>query len=69
MADALITDEEISILCDVLEAQGANSSAGKKNVLDQLIVKGFVTASDQGLSANYNLPAKLNNSSPSAALD
>jgi hypothetical protein len=55
MADALITDEEISILCDVLEGQGANFSASKKNVLDQLIVKGFVTASDQGLSANYKL--------------
>ena len=69
MADALITDEEISILCDVLEGQGANFSASKRNVLDQLIVKGFVTASDQGLSAITNLPAKLNNSSPSAALD
>jgi hypothetical protein len=69
MADALITDEEISILCDVLEGQGANFSASKRNVLDQLIVKGFVTASDQGLSAITNLPAKLNNSSPSATLD
>jgi len=58
MADALITDEEISILCDVLEGQGANFSASKKNVLDQLIVKGFVTASDQGLSANYKLTSK-----------
>jgi hypothetical protein len=57
MADALITDEEISILCDVLEGQGANFSASKKNVLDQLIVKGFVTASDQGLS-NYKLTSK-----------
>jgi predicted transcriptional regulator len=58
MADALITDEEISILCDVLEGQGANFSASKRNVLDQLIVKGFVTASDQGLSANYKLTSK-----------
>ena len=53
MADALITDEEISIL---LEGQGANFSASKRNVLDQLIVKGFVTAS--GLSANYKLTGK-----------
>ena len=55
MADALITDEEISIL---LEGQGANFSASKRNVLDQLIVEGFVTASDQGLSANYKLTSK-----------
>jgi hypothetical protein len=47
MADVLITDEEISILCDVLEGRGGNFSAGKKNLLDQPIVKGFVTASDQ----------------------
>jgi hypothetical protein len=41
-----------------LEGQGANFSASKKNVLDQLIVKGFVTASDQGLSANCKLTSK-----------
>jgi hypothetical protein len=69
MADALITDEEISILCDVLEGQGANFSASKRNVLDQLIVKGFVTLLTKGYLLITNLPAKLNNSSPSAALD
>ena len=58
MADALITDEEISILCDVLEGRGGSFSASKKNLLDQLIVKGFVTTSDQESSANYKLTSK-----------
>jgi predicted transcriptional regulator len=35
-----------------------NFSASKKNLLDQLIVKGFVTASDQESSANYKLTSK-----------
>jgi predicted transcriptional regulator len=30
----------------------------KKNVLDQLIAKGFVTASDQASSAKYKLTGK-----------
>jgi predicted nucleic acid-binding protein len=47
MADPLITDQEIAILCDVLEGRGANLTPVKKNVLDQLIAKGFVTASNR----------------------
>jgi hypothetical protein len=43
MADAL-TDQEIAILCDVLEGQGAKFNTDKKEVLDQLIAKGFVSA-------------------------
>jgi hypothetical protein len=43
MADAL-TDQEIAILCDVLEGRGAKFNADKKEVLDQLIAKGFVSA-------------------------
>jgi hypothetical protein len=35
MADALITDQEIAILCDVLEGSGANLNANKRKVLDQ----------------------------------
>jgi hypothetical protein len=58
MVDAPITDEEISILCDVLEGRGGNVSASKKNILDQFIVKGFATASGQGSSANYKLTSK-----------
>jgi hypothetical protein len=69
MADALITDEEISILCDVLEGQGANFSASKKNVLDQLLLKDSSPLQTKGYLPIANLPAKLNNSSPSAALD
>ena len=47
MADALITDPEIAILCDVLEGSGANLNADKKTVLDQLVAKGFVVVADQ----------------------
>ena len=47
MADALITDQEIAILCDVLEGSGANLNADKRKVLDQLIAKGFVAVADQ----------------------
>ena len=69
MADALITDQEIAILCDVLEGSGANLNADKRKVLDQLIAKGFVAVADQESPANTNLPAKLNTFSPSEALD
>lgn len=58
MADALITDQEIAILCDILEGRGANFNAAKKSVLDQLVAKGFVTASGQELPAKYKLTAK-----------
>ena len=58
MADALITDQEIAILCDVLEGRSANLNAAKKNVLDQLIAEGFVTASGQESPAKYKLTAK-----------
>ena len=45
MADSVITDEEISILCDVL--QGSNLNADKRKVLDRLAAKGFVVPDDQ----------------------
>jgi hypothetical protein len=69
MADALITDQEIAILCDVLEGSGANLNADKRKVLDQLIAEGFVAVADHESPANTNLPAKLNTFSPSEALD
>jgi len=58
MADALITDQEISILCDVLEGWGANLNADKRKVLDQLIAKGFVVPADQESVAKYKLTDK-----------
>jgi hypothetical protein len=70
MADTLISDQEIAILCDVLEGGGANLNADKRKVLDQLIAKGFVVAAGQESPvSNTNSPEKLNNFSPSAALD
>ena len=42
MADDLITDLEIAVLCDLLEGPGANLKAHKRSVLDQLIAKGLV---------------------------
>ena len=44
MADTLITDQEIAILCDVLEGWGAKLNADKRKVLDQLVEKGFVVS-------------------------
>jgi hypothetical protein len=58
MTDAVITDQEIAILCDVLEGWGANLNADKRKVLDQLIAKGFVVPTDQGASAKYKLTGK-----------
>jgi predicted transcriptional regulator len=58
MADALITDQEIAILCDVLEGSGANLNADKRKVLDQLIAKGFVAVADQESPAKYKLTGK-----------
>jgi hypothetical protein len=69
MADALISDQEIAILCDVLEGWGANLNANKRRALDQLIAKGLVVPADQECLQNINLPPKLNNFSPNAALD
>lgn len=58
MADTLITDQEIAILCDVLEGWGANLNADKRKVLDQLVAKGFVVAADQESPAKYTLTSK-----------
>ena len=70
MAEAHISDQEIAILCDVLEGGGASLNAGKRKVLDQLVAKGFVVAAVQESPVqNTNLPEKLNNFSPSAALE
>jgi predicted transcriptional regulator len=55
MADALITDQEIALLCDVLEGPGANLNADKSKSLDRLIEKGFVVAADQGSPEKYKL--------------
>jgi hypothetical protein len=54
MAEAPITDQEISILCDVLEGWSANLNANKMKILDQLIAKGLVVPDDQE-SAKYKL--------------
>jgi predicted transcriptional regulator len=58
MADDPLTDQEISILCDVLERSDANLSADKRKVLDQLVAKGFVEPADRELPAKYKLTGK-----------
>ena len=58
MADTLITDQEIAILCDVLEGWGAKLNADKRKVLDQLVEKGFVVTIDRDLPAKYKLTDK-----------
>ena len=58
MADALITDLEIALLCDVLEGRSANLNADKSKILDQLVEKGFVVAADQDSPAKHKLTDK-----------
>jgi hypothetical protein len=58
LADALITDQEVAILCDVLEGVGANLNANKRKVLDQPFAKGFVVAAGQEPPVKYKLTAK-----------
>jgi hypothetical protein len=58
MVEALISDQEIAILCDVLEGGGASLKADKRKVLDQLIAKGFVVVADQESPAKYKLTGK-----------
>ena len=48
MADALITDLEITVLCDLLEGPRANLKAHKRSVLDQLLAKGLIEPAPQG---------------------
>lgn len=57
MTDDRITDDEIAILCDVLEGWGGNLKPAKQNILDQLITRGFVAVSDD-LPAKYKLTSK-----------
>jgi predicted transcriptional regulator len=58
MADTL-SDQEIAILCDVLEGGGANLNADKRKVLDQqLVAKGFVVAAGQESPVKYKLTGK-----------
>jgi hypothetical protein len=54
MADALITDKEIAILCDVLDGWRA-LNADKRKVLDQLVAKGFVVPADEEWPATHKL--------------
>jgi hypothetical protein len=58
MADTL-SDQEIAILCDVLEGGGANLNADKRKVLDQqLVAKRFVVAAVQESPVKYKLTGK-----------
>jgi hypothetical protein len=59
VADTPISDQEIAILCDVLEGGGANLNADKRKVLDlQLVAKGFVVAAGQESPVKYKLTGK-----------
>ena len=59
MADTLITDLEIAVLCDLLEGAGANLKAHKKSVLDQLLAKGLVEpATQEGPPIRFQLTDK-----------
>ena len=58
MADVIIlNDQELTILCDLMDGWGAkwsgNLNADQRQVLDQLIAKGFVEAADEQSAARY----------------
>ena len=52
-----INDRELAILCDLMDVWdarwGGNLGADKRQVLDQLIAKGFVEPADQQSIATY----------------
>ena len=59
MANALITDLEIAVLCDLLEGPGANLKAHKRSVLDQLLAKALIEPAPQEESpARFQLTDK-----------
>ena len=42
MADDVVTDLEIAVLCDLLDGPGVNLKAHRRSVLDALVSKGLV---------------------------
>jgi predicted transcriptional regulator len=58
MAEILVTDQEIAILCQVLEGRAGNLNAHKSKILDQLVANGFVVLANQGSPAAYKLTGK-----------
>ncbi len=59
MADALVTDLEIAVLCDLLAGPDASLKAHKRSVLDQLLAKGLVEpASQEESPARFRLTGK-----------
>jgi len=58
MAEAItINDQELAVLCDLMDGWAAkwvgNPDAVKREILDQLIAKGFVEPTDQQSIARY----------------
>jgi hypothetical protein len=59
MAEALITDLEIAVLCDLLEGPRANLKTHKRSVLDGLLAKGLIEPDPQKKSpARFQLTDK-----------
>ena len=57
MADDVITDLEIAVLCDLLDGPSANLKAHKRSVLDRLVAKGLVGPAKDG-PARFQLTDK-----------
>jgi hypothetical protein len=58
MADDLITDLEVSVLCDVVEGRGMKLNADKKRTLEQLVAKGLVEQASQVSPPTYKITPK-----------
>ena len=68
-----INDQELAILCDLMDGWGtnwgSNLDADKRQVLDQLIAKGFVEPADQQSIPTFKHTLKLHYFWPSSALE
>jgi hypothetical protein len=69
MADALITDEEISTFATFWRDRVRILVQARRTSLINLLLKDSSLLLTKGYLLITNLPPKLNNSSPSAALD
>jgi hypothetical protein len=66
MADDVITDLEIAVLCDLLDGPGVNLKTHKRSVLDALVSKDLSGRQKTGLK-DFNLLTKLTTFWPNGA--
>ncbi len=58
MANALITDPEIAVLCDLLEGPHANLNAHKRSIFDRFLRRDLSSLPPQKSTARFQLTDK-----------